>query len=132
VTPARPPACSRLTYIGTDDPTDSAVCEVFGFSFELNQPVEMDNVPAKLRTNRTFVVEGDPLDHDGDGRKGGSTPRADDGTLASLTVPALKALATERGVDLGDATKKADVIAALELAAEAAAADAEAQLQAEA
>lgn len=41
--------------------------------------------------------------------------------LADMTVPALKALAEERGVDLGDATKKADIIAALELAAEAAA-----------
>lgn len=42
----------------------------------------------------------------------------DDG-LAGLTVKALKALAAERGVDLGDAAKKEDIIAALELAAEA-------------
>ena len=38
--------------------------------------------------------------------------------LSKLTVDALKALAEERGVDLGDATKKADIIAAIELAAE--------------
>jgi hypothetical protein len=37
--------------------------------------------------------------------------------LSKLTVDALKALAEERGVDLGDATKKADIIAAIELAA---------------
>jgi hypothetical protein len=43
----------------------------------------------------------------------------EDASLASLSVKALKALAVERGVDLGDAAKKDDIIAALELAAEA-------------
>jgi len=60
----------------------------------------------------------DPLDHDGDGRKGGSKPLQGDG-LDAMTVKALKALADERGVDLGDAKAKADIIAAIELAAEA-------------
>ncbi len=41
--------------------------------------------------------------------------------LGSLTVAELKELAAERSVDLGDSTKKADIIAALELAAEASA-----------
>jgi len=45
-------------------------------------------------------------------------PEADDGDLKKLTVDQLKGLAAERGVDLGDATKKADIIAALELAEE--------------
>lgn len=45
----------------------------------------------------------------------------DDAPLADLTVAQLKALAEARGVDLGDATKKADMVAALELAAEASA-----------
>lgn len=61
----------------------------------------------------------DPLDHDGNGKKGGS--RAEGDSFEGMTVPALKALAAERNVDLGDATKKADIIAALELAAEEAA-----------
>lgn len=39
-------------------------------------------------------------------------------TLAQLTVEQLKALAAERKIDLGDATRKADIIAAIELAAE--------------
>lgn len=39
--------------------------------------------------------------------------------LADHTVVELKAMAAERGVDLGDAIKKADIVAALELAAEA-------------
>lgn len=38
--------------------------------------------------------------------------------LEALTVAQLKELAEKNGVDLGDATKKADIIAALELAAE--------------
>lgn len=38
--------------------------------------------------------------------------------LADLTVEQLKSLATERSIDLGDATKKADIIAAIELAGE--------------
>lgn len=38
--------------------------------------------------------------------------------LEGLTVAELKALATEHEIDLGDATLKADIIAAIELAAE--------------
>lgn len=39
--------------------------------------------------------------------------------LEALTIAELRALAEERGVDLGDARRKADIVAALELAAEA-------------
>lgn len=39
--------------------------------------------------------------------------------LADLTVPKLKALAEAEQIDLGDATVKADIIAAIELAREA-------------
>lgn len=38
--------------------------------------------------------------------------------LSTLTIAGLKVLAAERGVDLGDAKKKDDIIAALELAQE--------------
>lgn len=38
--------------------------------------------------------------------------------LDDLTVPELKALAEAETIDLGDATKKADIIAAIELARE--------------
>lgn len=60
----------------------------------------------------------DPLDHDGDGKNGGAVPLQGDG-LEAMTVKALKALAEDRGIDLGDAKAKADIIAAIELAAEA-------------
>lgn len=39
-------------------------------------------------------------------------PPADDG-LEDMTVSELRALADERGIDLGDARRKADIIAAL-------------------
>lgn len=42
---------------------------------------------------------------------------ADDG-LDSMTSNQLKAFATERGIDIGDATKKADIRAAIDLALE--------------
>lgn len=45
----------------------------------------------------------------------------DGGSLSSLTIPELKALAASEGVDLGDASKKTDIIAAIELAREDAA-----------
>lgn len=38
--------------------------------------------------------------------------------LAAMTVDALKALAAQNDIDLGDATKKADIIAAIQLAEE--------------
>lgn len=43
----------------------------------------------------------------------------DDKGLAGMTVPDLKALAEAEEIDLGDNTKKADIIAAIELAREA-------------
>lgn len=52
----------------------------------------------------------DSLDHDADGRKGGAVD------LDAMTVDELKAHAANRGIDLGDATKKADIRAAIDLA----------------
>ena len=51
----------KVTYIGTDDPTDSATCTVFGQDFISGQPVEMDTVHPKLRANPTFRVEGEDV-----------------------------------------------------------------------
>jgi len=107
------------------DPNDNwsgpAVLPTYGVDFIKGEwmPVS-DEVAVKLAGHSHFDVEGaaDPFDHDGDGKPGGSMP-GDEGYLYSLKVAELKALAEDRGVDLGDATKKADIIAALELAAEA-------------
>lgn len=46
-------------------------------------------------------------------------PQSEDIDLSTLTRAQLDALAEERGVDISDAKNKGDVIAALELAAEA-------------
>jgi hypothetical protein len=80
-----------------------------------------DNPPAKERDEaiiRNPVTDQpkmapDPLDHDNDGTKGGAAV-----DLAGMTVDELKAHAANRGIDLGDATKKADIRAAIDLAGE--------------
>lgn len=54
-------------------------------------------------------------DHDGGGNTGGAAPSQAEG-LEALTVVKLKELAAEKNIDLGDATKKADIIAAIEAA----------------
>jgi hypothetical protein len=46
---------------------------------------------------------------------------AEDAGLAGMKLADLKALAEAEGIDLGDATKKADIVSAIELAREAAA-----------
>lgn len=45
-----------------------------------------------------------------------ATPDEGASNLSSLTIPELSAYAAENGIDLGDATKKADIIAAIEAA----------------
>lgn len=58
-----------------------------------------------------------PLDHDNNGKSGGAHPAVGEG-YDGVTVPKLKELAAERGVDLGDARKREDIVAALQLADE--------------
>lgn len=66
------------------------------------------------------IKASDPLDHDGDEKKGGAHPPVGQGYDA-MTVPQLKELAAAREIDLGDAKKRDDIVATLELADEAAA-----------
>lgn len=51
----------------------------------------------------------DPLDHDDNGKKGGAID------LDAMTVAELKDHAEKYGIDLGDATKKDDIRAAIDL-----------------
>jgi hypothetical protein len=51
----------------------------------------------------------DPLDHDGNGKKGGAVD------LDAMTVPQLVEHAKSRNIDLGDATRKDDIRAAIDL-----------------
>lgn len=67
-----------------------------------------------------FVVtrrKRDPLDHDGDGKKGGSLSddeRAELG-FAGMTVNELRAYADKKQIDITGLTRKADILEAVEL-----------------
>lgn len=96
----------RARFIG--DPNDGfsgpSVLETYGETFAKGEWASVpEAVWVKLARHSHFEVQG----------------AADPNDLSSLKLADLKELAAERGVDLGDATKKADIIAALELAAEA-------------
>jgi len=77
---------AEITFLGGAETGDVAFVDWLGYRFHINQPVECDNphIVAKASRNRFFRVGGavtadpprprDPLDHDGDGHKGGSLP----------------------------------------------------------
>lgn len=107
--------------------------------FETFDEMELDEVHFKTDSTRATerrVASKDPLDHDGNGRKGGSVPAAQAAeptvetepakSLDDMTVAELKEHASNEGIDLGDATKKADILAAIQLAEEQRRQDAEA------
>jgi len=107
--------------------------------FETFDEMELDEVHFKTdsaRATERRVASKDPLDHDGNGRKGGSVPAANTAeptvetepakSLDDMTVAELKEHASNEGIDLGDATKKADILAAIQLAEEQRRQDAEA------
>ena len=98
----------RARFIG--DPNDNfsgPECITFwGVEFVKGEWERVTN--PRFASNNHFEVEG-----------GVSLPADPEDGLEGLKVPELKALAAERGVDLSGVTKKADIIAALELAAEA-------------
>ena len=76
-----------ITFLGGEETGNVGSVQWGRFEFELNKAVECGDahIVAKASMNRFFKVEGDipppkkrhPLDHDGDGRKGGSLPAAD-------------------------------------------------------
>lgn len=75
---------------------------------------------ARVKKLPFLKVLADPLDHDADGIKGGVHPPVGDG-YDGMTVAQLRELAAEREIDLGDAKKRDDIVAALQLADEMAA-----------
>lgn len=91
-----------------------AAARVFATIDELGLPDDL----FKAERRRAPVPAADPLDHDQDGKKGGSVSkaaRAEKG-VDGMTLPQLKDYAEENGIDLGGATKKADVLAAVKVA----------------
>jgi hypothetical protein len=91
---------AKITFLGGPETGDVAFVDWLGFRFHIHQAVECNHphIIAKARGNRFFRVEGgggkveteavpdepgegddapaSPLDHDGDGRPGGSLPAA--------------------------------------------------------
>lgn len=89
-----------------------AAARVFETFDELGLPEEFFKPTARAQADN-------PLDHDHDGKAGGAAPPEGVTGLEALTVAKLKDLAEKSGIDLGDATKKADIIAKIEAAAPA-------------
>ena len=75
--------------------------------FTVGEEAEMASVPAGSLTEREAKAKCAVLDSIG------AEPES---SFPKMTVPELKAWAEENGIDLGDATKKADIIAVLEAA----------------
>lgn len=84
---------------------------------EWDREVRLSNTIARLASDEAaFADEVDPTSvitdqDDGGGEKAPDAPK--ERTLHDLTVPALKQLATDERVELGDAKKKDDIIALL-------------------
>ncbi len=112
----------RRLYSRAKDGEDRAVVELMFPGMAARVFETFDEVPGltedlfKPTARAKAPVADHPLDHDKDGHKGGVVQTQAEG-LAALTVAQLKELATKNNVDLGDATKKADIVAVLEEAA---------------
>lgn len=85
-----------------------AAARVFEHFDELELPDEFF-IATRRRTAR------DPLDHDNDGRKGGSLPRPATDDINDMTVNQLRDYAEVNGVDLTGVTRKADILEAIRL-----------------
>lgn len=103
--------------------------------YENFDEMELEETHFKTADKRAVerrVAAKDPLDHDGNGRKGGAAPTANETpapetkAVTAMSVAELKAYAAEQQIDLDGATKKDDILAAIQLADEQRKQDAEA------
>lgn len=103
--------------------------------YENFDEMELEETHFKTADKRAVerrVAAKDPLDHDGNGRKGGTAPTANETpapetkAVTAMSVAELKAYAAEQQIDLDGATKKDDILAAIQLADEQRKQDAEA------
>ncbi|MDK4729341.1 hypothetical protein [Rhizobium phaseoli] len=87
--------------------------------YETFDELELDESFFKADTRvSSKPAKPDPLDHDGDGKKGGSLPAAPK-SYSAMKKQELLDLAASRGVDVSESDKKDDIVAALQLADEA-------------
>lgn len=82
-----------------------AAARVFDTFAELELPEE--------QFKPTKRAKSDPLDHDKDGKKGGSLPAEPTDDVDEMTVAQLREYADTNDIDLGGATVKADILAAV-------------------
>lgn len=47
----------KVRFIGSNDPTDDVVCDVFGLTFNKDEWVDLADVPPPLLTNPTFETK---------------------------------------------------------------------------
>jgi hypothetical protein len=92
-----------------------AAARVFQTIDELGIPEEFFKPTSRATTQPLFGGKGD---HDGDGKAGGAADPVDvpAGSVDDMTVAQLKAYAASAEIDLGEATKKADILAAIKAA----------------
>lgn len=111
----------RTIYGRAKDGDDKAIVEILfpgaaAPAFHNLKDLDLDSSFFKAVSRASAEPFGGKGDHDGNGAAGGAAPAQATG-LAAMKVPELRALAADRNIDLGDATKKADIIAKLEPAA---------------
>lgn len=87
---------------------------------ELRDAGERFSVPDEIMKDKKrrpswvrLAAFGGKGDHDGDGLTGGAVPDQEAKELDGMTVAEMREYADENGIDLGGATKKADVLEAL-------------------
>lgn len=81
--------------------------------FTVGEEAEMDSVPVGSLKEREIKAKCAVLDSIGEASAEDAEPES---PFPEMTAPELKALAEEKGIDIGDAKKKADIIAVLEAA----------------
>lgn len=102
---------------GTAEPIDGTIDDLAAAATkmpDLELPAEIAEQQAAYEAAAAPETR-DPLDHDGDGKPGGAAPLLGNG-FEAMTVPQLEAFAKATQVRLGQARKKADIIALLEAA----------------
>lgn len=120
---------------GTVDRTHRAELERLRFEYGIRQPDGSRRAPAvdqlfpgaaarvfekfnelelpEEQFKPTRRTKADPLDHDENGKKGGSKPQPETDDVDEMTVAQLKDYADENNIDLQGATVKADILAAV-------------------
>jgi hypothetical protein len=110
----------RVIYGRAKDGDDKALVDILfpgaaAPAFRTLKDLDLDSSFFKAVSRASAEPFGGKGDHDSNGAVGGAAPTQATG-LNGMKVPELRALAEGKNIDLGDATKKADIIAKIEAA----------------